>query len=207
LTRSRGFFASKRLFRLWRRKKMRERERLTGLEYGEELRTGSAGVPLALAPTLYHRVVKNREGLKKVSIQIGLSKPVAMRMSYMLRKHGLPSRDRLIALSLGYPERTYRHIAAAFGVSDEVVRDCDLRIDRIRKAEPLSSEYWEDILETDLTQDEIYARAAVVRRRNELAQSGLLAGPWRGTPGREALGGDLSDCWGGCGSREEVGSS
>ena len=177
------------------------------LEYGEELRTGSSGVPLALAPTFYHRVIKNREGMKRVCLQVGLSKPVALRMSAMLRKNGLPSRDRLIVLSLDYPERTYQHIAAAFGVSVDAVRDCDMRIDRIRRAEPLSSEYWEDITEDDLTQDEIYARAAAVRRRNDLAKAGLLEGPWRGTPGREALGGDLSDCWRCSGSREEVGTA
>lgn len=158
------------------------------LDFGEELRVGSSGVPLALAGTLHRRVILNREGLKKVSIQIGLSKPVAVRMAAMLRKNGLPSRDRLICLSLGYPERTYQHIADAFGVGEDVVRDCDRRMRRIRRKEPLSSEFWEDISEDDLTQDEIYSRAAAVRRRNDLAKEGLLAGPWRGAPGRAALG-------------------
>jgi hypothetical protein len=176
-----------RLFHLQRRKKMTQ-VNLGRLDFGEELRVGSSGVPLALAETLYRRVINNREGLKKVAIQIGLSKPVALRMAYMLRKNGLPSTERLICLSLGYPERRQQEIAAAFGVSEEVVRDCDMRLEEIRDAEPLSSEHWEDILEDDMSQDEIYARAEAVRRRNELAKAGLFTGPWRGTPGRAALG-------------------
>ena len=158
------------------------------LDFGEELRTGSAGVPLALAPTLYHRVIKKREGLKKVAIEVGLSKPVALRMAAMLRANGLPSTARLICLSLGYPDRRYTDIAQAFGVDEELVRECDLRLESIQRKEPLTSEYWEDMAEDDLTQDEIYSRAAAVRRRNDLAKAGLLAGPWRGAPGRAALG-------------------
>jgi len=177
----------KRLFHLQRRTTMTQ-AKLGVLDYGEELRTGSSGVPLALAETFYRRVILNREGMKKVAVRLGLSKPVALRLSAMLRKNGLPSQRRLICLSLGYPERTYQQIAEAFGVSEDVVRDCDRRLEKIRRKEPLSSEYWEDIAEDDLTQDEIYSRAEAVRRRNDLAKAGLFEGPWRGTPGREALG-------------------
>ena len=160
-----------------------------GLLGGEELRTGSAGVPLALAPDLHRTVIVNNQPPKKTAREMGLSVEVAARMVALMRKHGLPSTDRLITLSLGYPDRTYAEIAAAFRVTVDYVNDCVLRLSSIRRAEPLSTELWEDITEKTMSQDEIYARAAAVRRRNELDKREVPSSPVRRTPGRASLGG------------------
>lgn len=161
-----------------------------GLLGGEELRTGCSGVPLALAPDLFRAVVINKQPPKKTAREMGLSAPVAIRMLTLMKKHRVPSMDRLIVLSLGYPDRTPAEIAAAFHVSVDYVNDCASRMSAIRKAEPLSTELWEDITPKTMSQDEIYARAAEVRRRNELVKREVPGGAVGCPQGGESLGGD-----------------
>lgn len=156
---------------------------------GEELRTGSAGVPLALAPDLRRTCLINKQPPRRTAKEMGLSVDVALRMLAMMRRHGLPSTDRLILLSVGYPERTYAEIAAAFRVTVDHVNDVVLRASSLRRAEPLSTELWEDITETTMTQGEIYARAAEVRRKNELDKREVPSGTVGCAPGREVMGG------------------
>jgi hypothetical protein len=161
-----------------------------GLAGGEELRTGAAGVPLAIAPDLYRRVIVNGEPPKRTARELGLSADVAIRMLSLMRKHHLPSMERRIVLSLGYPDRTPAEIAAAFRVTVDYVNDCASRMSFIRKAEPLPTELWEDITPKTMTQDEIQARAAAVRRRNELVKREVPGGPVGRSQGGEGLGGD-----------------
>jgi hypothetical protein len=66
---------------------------------GNELRVGSGGVPLAVAPVLHRRVVINQEPPRRVWGQLELSEEVGRRMTRLLRRHGLPSGKRLIVLS------------------------------------------------------------------------------------------------------------
>jgi len=156
---------------------------------GEELRTGASGVPLALAPDLHRMVIVNGLPLLKTARELGLSTDVARRMLTMLRRHKLPSRDRLILLSIGYPDRTYAEIAAAFGVTVDHVNAVVLRASSMRRKEPLSTELWEDITEKTMTQDELYTRAAEVRRLNELEQREVPKGLVGRSPGRAGVGG------------------
>lgn len=175
------------------------------LDCGEELRTGSAGVPLAVADRLFDLSVRGHRGLVQTATELGLSKGVAIRMAMLLRRHGVPSKERRILLSLGYPERSKADVAAAFGVSVDYVEWCEERAKELRRSEPLSTELWEDITEDEMSPDEIRARAQTVRRRNELVQAGLSEGPFRGPQGREALGREMSDCRGRRRSRQEAG--
>jgi hypothetical protein len=147
-----------------------------GLLGGEELRTGASGVPLALAPELYRKVIINGGQPKKTAAAMGISSDVAFRMLTLMKRHRVPSTDRLIVLSLGYPDRTLADIAAAFHVTVDYVIDCAARMSAIRKAEPLSTELWEDVTEKTMMQDEVQARAAEVRRRNELDQREVPGG-------------------------------
>lgn len=175
-----------------------------GLAYGEELRIGSSGVPLALAPDLYRTVVINRQPVKRTARTMGLSADVAMRMVMLMRRHGVPSTDRLILLSVGYPDRTYAEIAAAFRVTVDHVNDCVLRMSSIRRAEPLSTELWEDITETTMSRDEIARRAAEVRRWHELDKR-EVPGRAVGRPLRRAnMGGCGPDQRGCCGARQKA---
>ena len=156
---------------------------------GEELRTGASGVPLALAADLHRMVIVNRQPPRRTASELGLSVDVSARMLALLKRHGVPSRDRMILLSVGYPERTYAEIAAAFHTTVDHVNAVVLRASSIRRAEPLSTELWEDITEKTMTQDEIAIRAAEVRRLNELDKREVPERPVGRAPGREGLGG------------------
>lgn len=156
---------------------------------GEELRTGASGVPLALAADLYRMVIVNRQPPRKTARELGLSVDLSARMLTLMKRHGVPSRDRLILLSVGYPERTYSEIAAAFHTTVDHVNAVVLRASSIRRAEPLSTELWEDITEKTMTQDEISVRAAEVRRLNELDKREVPERPVGRAQGREGLGG------------------
>lgn len=167
----------------------RKRRLPSGLAGGEELRTGASGVPLALAPDLQRMVIVNRLAPRKVARDLGIAGDVALRILKLLKRHGLPSTDRLILLSIGYPDRTYAEIAAAFHTTVDHVNDVVLRASSLRRAEPLSTERWEDFTDDTITQDELYARAAEVRRLNELDQREVPCRPVGCAPGREGLGG------------------
>lgn len=156
---------------------------------GEELRTGASGVPLALAGDLHRMVLVNRMPPRRTARNLGLSVDVGVRMLVLLRRHGVPSRDRLILLSANYPDRTHAEIAAAFRVTVDHVNDVVQRASSLRQAEPLSTELWEDITTKTMTQDEIYARAAEVRRRNELDKRGFPASPEGRSPRGARVGG------------------
>lgn len=162
--------------------------RALGVGCGEELRTGASGVPLAAARDLHREVVINRQTLRRASDHLGIATDVSCRMLMLIRRHGVPSTDRLILLSVPYPERTYADIAAAFKTTVDRVNDVVLRAAAIRRAEPLSTELWEDITETTATPDEIYARAAEVRRLNELDKREVLSGAQGCAPCRDSLG-------------------
>jgi hypothetical protein len=145
-------------------------------------------VPLAAARDLHREVVINRQTLRRASDHLGIATDVSCRMLMLIRRHGVPSTDRLILLSVPYPERTYADIAAAFKTTVDRVNDVVLRAAAIRRAEPLSTELWEDITETTATPDEIYARAAEVRRLNELDKREVLSGAQGCAPCRDSLG-------------------
>jgi hypothetical protein len=147
------------------------RSRLSAEDSWEELRVGSAGVPLTVAPEFYRRVLINSEGPCIVARSLGLSADIGKRWSQLMKRHRCPSQDRRILLSLGYPERTAEEVAAAFGVTHAYITDCLARADALREQEPLSTELWEDVTEDTMPQDEIYARAAEVRRLNDLVKS------------------------------------
>lgn len=174
---------------------------------GEELRTGSAGVPLATADEFYRRVIVNKERPRRVACDMGYSEEVCARMHQMLKRHGLPSADRRILLSIGYPDRTYAEIASAFGVTLEHVNDVVLRADRLRRKEPLSTELWEDVTEDTMMPDEIYARAAEVRRQNALDQGKVLAFAKDGTPIRAGVRNRVARPWNRCRSWKEGGDA
>jgi hypothetical protein len=160
-----------------------------GLLGGEELRTGASGVPLAVAEDLHRAVVINRQPPRLTARNLGLADDVALRMLTLIKRHGVPSVERRILLSVGYPERTHAEIAAAFRTTVDHVNEVVLRASSIRRAEPLSTELWEDITEKTMMPDEVYARAAEVRRLNELDKREVPGGPGRSAPGRESLGG------------------
>jgi hypothetical protein len=129
-------------------------------------------------------VIINREQLKKVCNDLDLSQEVGKRMAMMLRRHDLPSRDRLICLSIGYPDRSLAEIAAAFGVSVDYVANVSARAADLRREEPLSSELWEDICEKTPTPGQLAIAAEKVREKwssDELVQrqvhGSLTAGP------------------------------
>lgn len=161
----------------------------TGLVGGDELRTGSSGVPLALAADLHRTVIVNKQPVRRVARDMGLAIDVAARMLMMMRRHGVPSQDRLILLSVGYPDRTYAEIASAFHTTVDHVNDVVLRASSLRRAEPLSTELWEDITEQTMTQDELYARAAEVRRLNELDKREVPGGAVGCPQGGKGVGG------------------
>lgn len=163
--------------------------RSLGVGCGDELRTGASGVPLALAEDLHRAVLINRQQPRKVSEAMGLSEEVALRMLKLMRRHGVPSVNRRILLSVGYPDRTYAEIAAAFRTTVDHVNEVVLRASSLRRAEPLSTELWEDITETTMMPDEVHARAAEVRRMNELDKREVPGCFGGRTPGREGLGG------------------
>lgn len=174
---------------------------------GNELRVGSAGVPLAVAPELYRRLVINGERPRKVWGDLELSEEVGRRMGALLRRHGLPSTKRLILLSIGYPERTYAEIAAAFRTSVDVVSEIARLGSSIRAAEPLSTELWEDIKEKDVHTAELAARAADVR--STWRGNGLDKGPVSERPGfrpqsGEGVGGAAARPWARYSSRGEA---
>lgn len=173
---------------------------------GSELRIGSGGVPLAVAPDLYRRVIVNREPPRKVYGDLELSGDVGKRMLALLRRHRLPSRERLIVLSLGYPERCHADIASAFKVTVDHVLQCEKNASSIRRSEPLSTELWEDITDDDLTQAEIAARAAHVRRTNDAVVKGeVFERPWSRSQAGEGLGGhDAGRPRAGCCPRREA---
>lgn len=161
---------------------------------GNELRIGSGGVPLAVAPDLYRRVIVNGEPPRKVYGDLELSGDVGKRMLALLRRHRLPSKERLIVLSLGYPERSHADIASAFRVTVDQVLQCEKNASSIRRNEPLSTELWEDITDDDLTQAEIAARAAHIRRMNDAVVKGeVLERPWSRAQGREGVGDPSAD--------------
>lgn len=132
-----------------------------------ELRVGSAGVPLALAEELHRRIIINHEFPMPVYKKLGLSRDVGARMIRLMKKHGIPSLQRLIVLSLGYPARTNEDIAERFGIPLEAVEHCAERAEEIRCKEPLSTELWEDIDEDTMNQGEIWSRAEAVRLNRE----------------------------------------
>lgn len=159
--------------------------------HGEELRTGSAGCPLSVAAVLHRRVIVNKESCKIVRRELSLSEDVCRRMLILLRRHGLPSKERLIVLSLPYPERTFADIASAFSVTVDYVQQCAARAPHIRRKEPLSSELWEDIEDGDPTQSEIQAAARAIRRANNaLVKEGLPGRSIKRASRREGLGGE-----------------
>jgi len=172
--------------------------------YGEELRTGSAGVPLAVADEFHRRVIINKEQPRITAREIGLSEEVCARMLMLLKRHGLPSRDRRILLSIGYPDRSYSEIAAAFGVTVDHVNDVVLRASALRRREPLSTELWEDYTETTMAPDEVYARAAEVRRTNEMDQGKVLGVAKDGSPIRAGVRRKPPREWNRCRPRAEA---
>ena len=180
---------------------MRKRNR--SQDFGEELRTGSAGVPLAVADEYHRRVIINREPPKITARKMGLSDEVCTRLLMLLKRHGLPSRDRLILLSVGYPERSYSEIASAFSVTVDYVNDVVLRAASLRKREPLSTELWEDITEETMMPDEVYARAAEVRRINALVEGAVLGFAEDGSPVRAGVRRRATLPWNRCRARQE----
>jgi hypothetical protein len=162
--------------------------RALGVGCGEELRTGASGVPLALAEDLHRDVLINGLPPRKTAMAMGLSDHVAMRMLTLMKRHGVPSVNRRILLSVGYPDRTYAEIAAAFRTTVDHVNEVVLRASSLRRAEPLSTELWEDITEKTMMPDEVYSRAAEVRRLNELDKREVPGGPGGCSPGGEGLG-------------------
>lgn len=174
---------------------------------GSELRVGSAGVPLAVAPALHRRVMINREPPRKVWGDLELSEEVGKRMTMLLRRHGLPSHRRLIVLSLGYPDRTHAEIAKAFSCTVDFVRQCSGMAAAIRHAEPLSTELWEDLADEDVHPEEVAARAAEVRRTwrgNGMDQRPLSERLKDRTPSGAGVGGDAARPWARYGSRGEA---
>lgn len=149
---------------------------------GGELRIGCSGVPLALAPELYRRVMINREPLSKAVRELGLTREVAQRMRTLFKRHRLPSTARLVVLSAGYPDRTAADIAARFSLTVDEVLAILSRADEIRGREPLVSEMWEDITPDDMSQEEIQQRAKEVRQQN-VDQGKVSGGPRRGPEG------------------------
>jgi hypothetical protein len=171
---------------------------------GQELRVGSAGVPLAVAKILHRRVVINREQPRKVWEDLELSEAVGKRMTRLLKRHGLPSQKRLIVLSLGYPERTHAEIAKAFACTVDVVQACSGQAADLRRAEPLSTELWEDLTEKDVAPQEAAERAAAVRRTwrgNGLDQRPLSERLKDCAPGGAGVGGDATRPWARYGAR------
>jgi hypothetical protein len=148
-----------------RRKKMRLRttdERR--IEAGwNELRVGSAGVPLALAEELWNLVIVRQRQAMLIYRRLGLSRDVGIRMLALMKENRLPSQQRLVVLSLGYPDRTIEEIAERFGIALDAVAYCRDNANEIRRREPLSSEYWEDIDEDTMTQEEIMDLAYSIR--------------------------------------------
>lgn len=174
---------------------------------GSELRVGSAGVPLAVAPALHRRVLINREQPRKVWGDLELSEEVGKRMTMLLRRHGLPSHRRLIVLSLGYPDRTHTEIAKAFSCTVDFVQECSGMAAAIRHAEPLSTELWEDLADEDVHPEEMAARAAEVRRTwrgNGLDQRPLSERLKDRTPSGAGVGGGGPRPWARYGSRGEA---
>lgn len=141
----------------------------------DEFGIGCGGVPLRLAAELHRRLVVNREPPMPVYKRLGLTREVGSRIFALVRNHGVPSRDRLIVLSANYPERTTSDIAQAFGMSVQEVEEVLRRVVAIRAAEPLPHELWEDITHDDVWPDELRARAAAVRHRNELVKRAVLS--------------------------------
>ena len=174
---------------------------------GSELRVGSAGVPLAVAPALHRRVLINREQPRKVWGDLELSEEVGKRMTMLLRRHGLPSNKRLIVLSLGYPDRTHAEIAKAFSCTVDVVQECERLAAAIRHSEPLSTELWEDLADEDVLPEEAAVRAAEVRRTwrgNGLDQRPLSERLKDSAPSGAGVGGDAARPWARYGSRGEA---
>jgi hypothetical protein len=166
-----------------------------GAGCAEELRTGASGVPLALAEDLHRDVLINGLPPRKTAAAMGLSDHVAARMLKLMRRHGVPSVNRRILLSVGYPDRTYAEIAAAFRTTVDHVNEVVLRASSLRRAEPLSTELWEDITEKTMMPDELYARAAEVRRLNELDKREVPGAAGGCAPGGESLGGFGTRPW------------
>lgn len=174
---------------------------------GNELRVGSAGVPLTQARDLHRRVIINREQPRKVWGDLELSEEVGKRMTMLLRRHGLPSQERLIVLSLGYPERTFAEIASAFSVTVDYVQECESKAATIRRREPLSTELWEDLAEDDVHPHEAASRAADVRntwRGNGLDQRPLSQRLAERAQGGAGVGGSCERPWARNGSRGEA---
>ncbi len=168
---------------------------MKSLRYGQELRVGSSGVPLSVAPDLHRRAIVNREPPRAVWKDLELSPEVGKKLTALLRRHGCPSRERLIALSLGYPERTHAEIAAAFRCTVDHVADCAHRIASIRRVEPLSTELWEDMDEADILPDEVARRAAEVRAQRSddgLDQTEIPGSSGQGSQGRAGVGGSTA---------------
>ncbi len=174
---------------------LRRRTMSLSVRCGQELRIGSLGVPLAVAPDIWRRVFVNREPARKVWESLELSPEVGKKMVALLRRHRLPSRDRLIVLSLGYPDRTHADIARAFRVTVDQVADCERRSSDIRRAEPLSTELWEDINAKEMGPAEIARRAARVRQINieRMVQGEVPGSPGQSPPGRGQVGGPDED--------------
>lgn len=166
--------------------RQRAQRKLAG---GEELRTGASGVPLALAHELHNAVAINRRPLKAAARDLGIASPVAARMMALSRRCGVPSLDRRIVLSAGYPDRTPADIAAGFRVTVDRVHQCIANAESIRRAEPLPTEYWEDVDGKTMSMEEIRSRALAVRMRNEMAKRGLPASTGPGAPRGEGVGG------------------
>jgi len=177
--------------------------------FGEEWRLGS-GVPLALVPEIHRRVLINREPAMMVYDRIGVGPEVGRKITALLRKNRLPSTKRLILLSAGYPERTHEEIASAFGVTVEFVADVCRRAARVRQAEPLTSEYWEEIDADDLMPKDLAARAAAVRdtwRLNGVVEGRLSGSAIQGPPGGTSVGGRTPDRGTRGRSRQEAGAA
>lgn len=158
-------------------------------DFGDESGIGCAAVPIAHAPEIYRRLLVNKEPASRVYRHFGLSREVAARITALLRRHGLPSRDRLVTLAANYPDRAPVDIAKAFNLTVDQVLDILVRTPEIRAAEPLSTELWEDIADDEVTPAEIRRRAQEVRRRNELVKRQVPEGPSRRAQGGAGLGG------------------
>lgn len=172
--------------------------------YSEELRTGCLGVPLSLAQEVYRRCVINRETALQVGPELSLSIEVCRRMACMMKRCGLPTVERLIVLSLGYPDRSPEDVAAAFAVTVEDVLACRDNADQIRSAEPLPSELWEDITRRDMSPAEIQERAEQ-KKRHGMEQKRLSGRSRKGPPSRARVGRSATRRGAGVGARRQAG--
>jgi len=154
----------------------------------DDFSIGSTGVPLALTSEVHLRVFAKKMPVMKVAKALGISRKVMANMMRLLRDHGLPSVERLVVLSLNYPDRTCEMVANAFEISEQEVWSIANRAEEIRRREPLPSEQWEDIGDDDLSPAEVRYRAELVRRQHALEQEEVSLSSFASARRRKILG-------------------